>query len=56
MNPNWYSKMLKFRYVREDDLYEIGCNCCGYKDEYMGRRPPRESTLEFWVERGCTCD
>ena len=56
MNPSWYCKEIEFRAVREDDRYEIGCDCCGFKDELLDRRCPKDSTIIFWLERGCTCE
>ena len=56
INPNWYCKEVEFRAVREDDKYEVGCDCCGFKGQLYDRRYPKESLINSSIEKGCTCD
>jgi len=55
-NPNWYCKEVEFRAVREDDAYEVGCDCCGYKTHIYARRRPADIYVEYVLEEGCTCE
>ena len=54
--PLWYCKEVEFRYVRDLDLYEVGCSGCGYKNTTSDRRFPKETYVSYLIKRGCTCE
>lgn len=56
MNPSWYCKEVEFRAVREHDKFEVGCDCCGYVAHTYDRRWPKDSLINFLMEKGCTCE
>ena len=53
---NMYVEEIEFRYVRELDLFEVGCKNCGNKDTTMDRRWPEDSYVEYLVNKVCTCE
>ena len=43
-------------YVGNQDLFEFGCDCCGYRTTGIDIIWPSDSTLFSTVERGCKCE
>ena len=55
-NPNWYSKEVEARVFRDIDMFEIGCDCCGYRYIAFDRRWPKNSFILGVLEKGCSCE